>query len=228
MLSDTGREAPIDATTFYQRAGWTDAAIETYRARFGNFGKHIHALPDSFRRMEDGEEITIGAHRWRVVVGTGHSPEHACLFCPELAVMISGDQLLPKISSNVSVHPTEPEADPMGDWLSSLAKLRQAVPEHTLVLPAHNECFKGAHARIDALVAGQERAMQRLRERLAEPKRVTELFVALFGRPIAETDSLHLNLATGETIACLNYLLHRGEARVAAGEGGVSVYRLAS
>src|SRR6516225_4991861 len=82
MVSDSGREAPPDAIAFYQRAGWSEAALEAYRARFGNFGKHIHALPDSYRRLRDGEELRIGANDWRVVVGSGHSPEHACLYCP--------------------------------------------------------------------------------------------------------------------------------------------------
>src|SRR4029079_9243125 len=68
MVSDTGREAPADATEFFRRAGWGEAAIETYRARFGGFGKHIHVLPDSYRRLSDGETLTIGEHEWRVVV----------------------------------------------------------------------------------------------------------------------------------------------------------------
>ena len=93
MVSDTGREAPPDALDFYRRAGWSAEAIEGYRARFGNFGKHIHTLPDSYRRLHDREEFAIGAHRWRVVAGNGHSPEHACLHCDELGVLISGDQV---------------------------------------------------------------------------------------------------------------------------------------
>ena len=141
MVSDTGREAPPDAIDFYRRAGWGPAAIEAYTARFGNFGKHIHPLPDSFRRLDDGDELAIGRHVWRVIVGTGHSPAHACLYCPALKLLISGDQVLPRISSNVSVYPTEPDADPMRGWLESLARIRREVPDDVLVLPAHNECF---------------------------------------------------------------------------------------
>ena len=89
LTADTGREAPDDGVVFFHRAGWTDAAIENYRARFGNFGKRIHALPDSYRRLSDGEVLRIGAHDWQVIVGTGHSPEHACLYCPELKLLIS-------------------------------------------------------------------------------------------------------------------------------------------
>ncbi len=227
MVSDTGREAPPDAIDFCRSAGWGPLAIETYRTRFGNFGKHIHALPDSFRRLRDGEVIAIGAHTWRVVVGSGHSPEHACLYCPELKVLISGDQVLPRISSNVSVYPTEPDADPMKNWLESLAKLKREVPDEVLVLPAHNECFRGLHARIDALASGQERALLRLRRSLAErPKRAIDVFGALFARAIAETDVGLLGMATGESLACLNYLMHRGEASRAVDADGVAWYRL--
>jgi glyoxylase-like metal-dependent hydrolase (beta-lactamase superfamily II) len=226
MVSDTGREAPDDAIAFYRRAGWSDAAIETYRTRFGNFGKHIHPLPDSFRRLRDGEVLRIGAHDWRIVTGNGHSPEHACLYCPDLKVLISGDQILPRISSNVSVSPIEPDADPMADWLSSLAKLKREVPDDVLVLPSHNECFRGLHARIDRLQTGQERSLDRLRNTLKTPRRAVDVFASLFARSIAESDVQLLGMATGESLACLNYLLHRGEVICDIADDGIGWYRL--
>jgi glyoxylase-like metal-dependent hydrolase (beta-lactamase superfamily II) len=226
MVSDTGREAPPDGSDFYRRAGWSDAAIETYRLRFGNFGKHIHALPDSYRRLRDGEELRVGANSWRVIVGNGHSPEHACLHCPALKVLISGDQILPRISSNVSVYPTEPDADPMADWIASLAKLKNEVPDDVLVLPAHNECFRGLHARIDSLARGQNRALVRLRRALAQPKRAVDVFSSLFARSISESDVGLLSMATGESVACLNYLMHRGEVARTLGANGVAWHAL--
>ena len=226
LLADTGREAPDDGVTFFRRAGWSDASIENYQARFGNFGKRIHALPDSYRRMSDGEEFRIGVNTWRVVVGTGHSPEHACLYCPELKLLISGDQVLPRISSNVSVYPTEPDADPMRDWMESLAKIKREVPDDVLVLPSHNECFRGLHARLDYLAASQERSLDRLRKTLREPKRAVDVFVALFARGIDEKDGPLLNMATGESLACLNYLMHRGEVRREINEAGVATYQM--
>ena len=84
LVADTGREAPADGVRFYRAAGWDEAALEHYKARFGGFGKAVHALPDSYRRVVDGEELTIGAHRWRAVIGRGHSPEHLCLYGPQL------------------------------------------------------------------------------------------------------------------------------------------------
>ncbi|MBB5406305.1 glyoxylase-like metal-dependent hydrolase (beta-lactamase superfamily II) [Paraburkholderia sp. HC6.4b] len=210
---------------FYQRAGWHDDAIETYRARFGGFGKFVHALPDSYRRLQDGELLDIGGHRWRVVTGNGHSPEHACFYCAELKLLISGDQVLPRISSNVSVFPTEPDADPMADWLASLEKLRQIIPDDVLVLPAHNEPFRGLHARLEYLTRSQHAALDRLRDALTQPKRTVDVFAELFSRPIGFEPDL-LGMATGESIAHLNYLLQRGEAEMELHSDGCSWYRL--
>src|SRR3990167_8201776 len=100
LAADTGREAPDDAIRFYRQTGWPEEALDVYRARFGGFSKYLHALTDSFRRIVDGEALDIGGRRWQVVVGRGHSPEHACLVSDELGVMVSGDQVLPRISSN--------------------------------------------------------------------------------------------------------------------------------
>lgn len=226
LAADSGREAPEDALAFYRRAGWSDGAIDDYKARFGNFGKLIHALPESYRRIQDGEEIRIGSHDWRVIVGTGHSPEHACLYSPELKLLISGDQVLPRISSNVSVHPTEPDANPMQEWLDSLDKLRHAVPDDVLVLPAHNDCFRGLHARLDYLAASQQHTLDLLRQDLRQPRRAVDVFRTLFGRPIDESDGALLNMATGESLACLNYLVHRGEASRDLDQAGVARYQL--
>jgi len=222
LAADTGREAPEDGVRFYRAAGWDAEALETYRARFGFFGKALHALPDSFHRLRDGDEVQIGDHLWRVVVGSGHSPEHACLYCPELKLMISGDQVLPRISSNVAVFPTEPDANPLHEWLTSLQRIKTQVPDDVLVLPAHNDPFHGLHARIDALVGGHERNLERLRKKISEPRRVVDVFGVLFRTVIDETNR---NLATGESLAHLNYLVARGEAERTRDENGVDWYR---
>jgi glyoxylase-like metal-dependent hydrolase (beta-lactamase superfamily II) len=214
LTADTGREAPDDAIRFFQRCGWSEEALDVYRARFGGFGKFIHALPDSLRRMVDGESLHIGKDTWRVVVGRGHSPEHACLVCDERRLMISGDQVLPRISSNVSVHPTEPDADPLGDWLASIAHLRSTLHEDLLVLPSHGEPFLGVHVRLDRLAQGH-----------AKPLRAIDCFGALFARSIDQHSEV-LGLATGESLAHLNYLMLRGEIRCTPDEAGVLWYQL--
>lgn len=227
LAADTGREAPDDAIRFYRQTGWPEEALDIYRARFGGFSKYLHALPDSFRRISDGEALTIGPNRWRVIVGRGHSPEHACLVCDELGVLVSGDQVLPRISSNVSVFPTEPDADPLGDWMSSLTHLRGTLGDQLLVLPAHGEPFTGLHARLDRLIHGHDRGLQRLRRSLAEsPKRAIDVFGALFARPIDDQSEL-LGMATGESLAHINYLVARGEAVCETGADGVRRYRAA-
>ncbi len=225
LAADTGREAPDDAVDFYRAAGWDQENLEIYRSRFGNFGKYIHPLPDSFRRIVDGEEIRIGEHTWRVIVGTGHSPEHACFYSPALKILISGDQVLPRISSNVSVYPSEPDADPMADWLESLAKIKRLVPDDVLVLPSHNDCFRGLHARLDALISGQLKIFERLSASLQEPKRAIDVFGALFARSISQSDHHLLQMATGESLACLHYLLRRGEATRLLDAAGVAWYQ---
>jgi glyoxylase-like metal-dependent hydrolase (beta-lactamase superfamily II) len=224
LAADTGREAPEDGVRFYKAAGWDEAPLETYRQRFGGFGRGLYPLPDSYHRLSDGELVRIGAHDWCVVVGCGHSPEHACLYQPELKLLISGDQVLPRISSNVSVHPTEPDADPLADWLTSLAKVRAEVPDDVLVLPAHNEPFHGLHLRIDHLIRGHERGLMRLESRLAEPKRTVDVFGALFARTIGPD---LLGMATGEAQAHLNCLWKRGRATATLDGDGVKWWRAA-
>jgi glyoxylase-like metal-dependent hydrolase (beta-lactamase superfamily II) len=209
MVADTGRVAPEDGIAFYLAAGWDHQAIERYKEKFGSFGQKIYPLPDSYRRISDGDILRLGAHEWTVIVGSGHSPEHACLYCPQLKLLISGDQVLPRISSNVSVHPTEPEADPLSDWLSSLRMLKHRIPDDVLVLPAHNSPFIGLHARADELIESHCRSLSRLEDMLTEPKRALDVFGALFARPI--TSGL-LGMATGEAIAHLNHLSRTGRA----------------
>lgn len=223
LQGDTGREAPAEGVRFYASAGWAAGSLEEYRARFGDFGRMIHKLPDSYRRIADGERFTIGDHEWQVVVGAGHAPEHACLFCPDLKVLISGDQILPRISSNVSVFPTEPEADPLADWLASIARMKQALPGDLLVLPAHNEPFHGLHARLDALADGHAVSLSRLREHLVAPRRAIDVFVPLFKRQIEP--GRVFALATGESLAHLNYLVGRGETTRREDANGVNWYQ---
>jgi glyoxylase-like metal-dependent hydrolase (beta-lactamase superfamily II) len=222
MAGDTGQIPPAAGIDFYRAAGWDIEAIEQYKTKFGSFGRMIHPLPASYRRMRDGECIQIGSHRWDVVVGNGHSPEHVCLYCRDLNLFISGDQVLPRISSNVSVYPTEPDANPLGDWFESLTAVKDRVADDVLVLPAHNSPFKGLHARIDELIDSHRRGLEQLDELLSEPRRTVDVFGALFARPIT---SRLLGMATGEATAHLNYLLRAGRAVNELDDDGVYWWR---
>jgi glyoxylase-like metal-dependent hydrolase (beta-lactamase superfamily II) len=222
LVADTGREAPPDGVRFYHAAGWDAEALEHYKARFGGFGRAVDTLPDSYRRVVDGEELAIGARTWRAVVGRGHSPEHLCLYCPELRVLISGDQVLPRISSNVSVFPTEPDADPLKDWLESLADITRRVPDDVRVLPSHNEPFHGLHERLDALIEGHEERLAGVFQELSAPKRAVDVFSVLFRRRIGAD---MMGLATGESVAHLNCLMERGLVAREVDASGVFLYR---
>jgi glyoxylase-like metal-dependent hydrolase (beta-lactamase superfamily II) len=222
LVADTGREAPEEGVKFYRAAGWDEDALGSYKARFGGFGKAVSRLPDAYRRIEDGDVIEIGARPWRVITGNGHSPEHVCLWQEELKLFISGDQVLPRISSNVSVFPTEPEGDPLRDWINSCHKLRAAIPGEVLTLPSHNEPFLGLHDRLDNLVEGHEKALNRVMSRLRQdPRRAVDLFGALFARGIGPD---LIGMATGEAIAHANCLVGRDLAKRMTDAKGIIRY----
>lgn len=218
LIADTGQPAPEDGAIFYHAAGWNAAQVAGYRKHFGGFGKAVRPLPTAYTRIVEGEVLTIGDGDWRVVVGEGHSPEHACLWRESDDVVLGGDQILPRISSIVAVWPTEPAADPLGDWLVSLKRMKTVFPETTLVLPSHGEPFTGVQARLDALIRGHETGLKRLERTLTRPCRAVDVFGALFARVI---DDGLLGMATGESLAHLNYLVRHGRAQVARDADGV-------
>jgi len=221
LAADTGQEAPNEALRFYRAAGFPEELLENYKARFGGFGHGLHKLPNAFHRIIEGDEIDIGGRIWHIVSGNGHSPEHSCLWCPEENLFISGDQILPKISSNVSVHPTEPDANSLQDWLDSCAKLKGVVPDTALVLPSHNEPFRGAGLRLTELIDMHENNLEKLRTLCAEPKRAVDCFPALFRSRI--TEGLY-GMATGESLAHLNCLRARGMMSRTADKNGIDWY----
>ena len=221
LVADTGREAPQAGVKFYTAAGFSSDAIQRYQEMFGMFGRVVAPLPESYRRICDRDTVAIDDSNWEIVVGRGHSPEHACLFNAEKNVLIGGDQLLPTISSNVSVHPTEPCANPLKDWLDSLAKMKQRLPEDVLVLPAHGSPFRGAHARLDALIAEHIDGLEKLLAACRQPQRAVDVFAALFKARISESN---LIMATGESIAHLNYLLADGALQAELDTDGVRWY----
>jgi glyoxylase-like metal-dependent hydrolase (beta-lactamase superfamily II) len=144
------------------------------------------------------------------------------LWQEELKLFISGDQVLPRISSNVSVFPTEPDGDPLADWINSCHKLRGAIPGDVLTLPSHNEPFEGLHDRLNNLIEGHEKALARLMKRLeVEPRRAIDLFGALFARKIG---SDLIGMATGEAIAHANCLVGRGLAKRSTDAQGIVRY----
>ena len=213
-----------EAEAFYRAAGLTERELAAMRERMsggGGYGAMITPMPMSYRRLREGDTFTLAGHDWRVVIGSGHSPEHACLYCRALGIMISGDQVLPVITSNVSVHPNEPEANPLKDWLDSHDALL-ALPDETLVLPAHNMPFRGLRKRLRALTAHHEDRMLALEEYCEKPATARELLPILFRR---ELDDRQMMMALGEGIAHLHLLMHRDRIERLAGEDGVWRFR---
>jgi glyoxylase-like metal-dependent hydrolase (beta-lactamase superfamily II) len=222
LVMDTGEPAPEEGVAFYKAAGWSERSLEAYRERFGGFGMGVYRLPISYRRLVEGQEIMIGKRRWKIVVGRGHAPEHACLWCPDLKVMLSGDQILPRISSNVSVFPTEPEANPLQEWLDSCDQLRKLIPDDTLICPAHNEPFYGAATRTTQLIDDHEDGMRKMLELCATPKRAVDFFPALFRTKITAGN---YGMATGESLAHLNCLIARCQIKRTRDTNGVDWYQ---
>ncbi len=187
-------------------------------ARLGNtYHSGVPSLPPTFQRLLDGDEILIHGRSFRVIVGYGHAPEHATLYCAELKVLISGDMVLPKITTNVSVWPNDPDGDPLGRFIASLERYAE-LPADTLVLPSHGHVFHGLRTRVDALRRHHAQRLDALIDACAAPRAAAELLATLFRR---ELDVYQLLFAMGEAIAHLNHLWRRGKLERALDPAGV-------
>ena len=162
---------------------------------------------DSLREIYD--ELAIGGHCWRVIVGFGHAPEHASLYCERLGVLISGDMLLPRISTNVSVFAATPHADPLAWFLDSLQRIK-GLPEDTLVLPSHGYPFRGLRTRVEQLVEHHRERCAALLAACDRPCTAGDLLETLCPRAL---DTHQVMFAMGEAIAHLNHLTHQGALR---------------
>ena len=194
-----------DFLDFYRKAGVSDE----HSAELFTVMSNAHFLPvplNHFRRLREGSCLEIGGRTWQVVTGKGHSPEHACLYAAEDGLLISGDQVLPRITSTVGVHATEPLANPLLDWLDSITHLR-SLPDTVLVLPAHERPFFNLHHRLDQLDAHHQGQLALMLANCDEPRTALELMSALFPRLSGRFDEL---MALGETLAHANYLVANG------------------
>ena len=208
LIADTGRDAPAEGVRFYRAAGFSDAQIALYQQNFGSFGKFVQGMPQAYTRLQDGDCLQFAGYEWEIIVGRGHSPEHACLYDAERNILISGDQLLPTISPNISVWPTEPKANPLQDFFDSIDTLEEKLPDDVLVLPAHGKPFRGAHVRLEELRKEHAEKLDALLAGGSRPRRVVDVFGDLFGAAINDSNRI---MATGEALAHLHYLLNTGD-----------------
>lgn len=191
----------------YQRLGVEEKVVENLHKMYSFYSHLMEPLPGTFRRMAGGDVVKIGGLDWKVMIGLGHSPEHACLYCEEKNVIIGGDQLLPGITPSISVSVEEIDSDPLKEFLESLEQF-YSLPEDVLVLPSHQLPYRGVHLRIDQLKAHHSSRCDMLIEACVEPKNAFDLVDVLFGhRKLSPMDKL---MALGETIAHANMLLNEG------------------
>jgi len=203
---------------FFASHGLTDPeAVAKVRGRANYYASMVPAVPPSFRRLLDGQVLTIGGRAWRCIAGYGHAPEHIALACESAKLLISGDMVLPRISTNVSVHDIEPESDPLALSLDSLAAYEPLAAD-TLVLPSHGKPFTGLHARIRQLRAHHDERLADVMAACAErPCHAAEMLPVLFKRKL---DLHQTTFAMGEAIAHLHLLWHAGRLdRTRDGDG---------
>ncbi|MBB4264637.1 MBL fold metallo-hydrolase [Roseospira visakhapatnamensis] len=204
----------------YRPAGCAPDDLALVETRGNVYRRRVTPHPYALTRLMDGQVLPIGAHDWRVVVGHGHAPEHAGLWCRDLGLLISGDQVLPRISPNVSVWPTEPTADPLSLFLDSLTRWRALLPDDLLVLPSHGLPFRGLHARLEVLSHHHDARLDETEaECRAAPLSAAAMLPRLFKRAL---DDHQFFFALGETLAHLHHLEARGRLRRIMGTDGVT------
>lgn len=200
----------VDGTAMlphFQRHGLTDPLmLEQLQGRRSYYPTLVPAVPVAYRRMQDRQRFRIGAHAWQVITGFGHSPEHASLYCEDLNLLISGDMVLPRISTNVSVFAVEPEANPVQQYLDSLQHYRPLPPD-VLVLPSHGKPFRGLHVRIDQLVEHHRARLAEVLDACITPQSAADIVPLMFRRPL---DAHQLTFALGEALAHLHKLWFDG------------------
>jgi glyoxylase-like metal-dependent hydrolase (beta-lactamase superfamily II) len=197
------------AAAFFAAHGLVDAeSAAKIKARTGYYSDLVPTVPANYRRLLDGMVVIIGGRSWRCISGYGHAPEHIALHCEALNTLISGDMVLPRISTNVSVYEGEPEADSLTQFLDSIDKFKP-LPEDTLVLPSHGKPFTGLHIRIAQLHSHHaDRLAEVLEACTAKPYSAFEIVPIMFKRPL---DLHQMTFAMGEAVAHLHALWHAGK-----------------
>lgn len=215
----------VDGTAMlphFQRHGLTDPAVmEQLKGRKSYYPTLVPAVPPEYQRLQDAQGLTVGKHDWRVITGFGHSPEHASLYCAELKLLISGDMVLPRISTNVSVFAVEPQANPVQLFLDSLQKFHK-LPEDVLVLPSHGKPFRGLHTRIVQLTDHHRERLAEVLEACATPQSAADIVPIMFRRAL---DAHQLTFAMGEALAHLHKLWFDGVLQRQTDADGVIRFR---
>jgi len=213
------------AAPHFRRHGLVDEELIAKLSGRNNYYQNlVPSVPLAYTRMQDQHTVRIGARDWRVITGFGHSPEHVSLYADEARLLISGDMVLPRISTNVSVFAIEPEANPVQQYLDSLKKYT-GLADDTLVLPSHGKPFRGLHTRITQLNDHHRARLAEVLEACATPKTAVEILPVMFKRPL---DTHQLSFALGEAVAHLHKLWFDGVLQRRLGEDGIFRFSVAS
>jgi glyoxylase-like metal-dependent hydrolase (beta-lactamase superfamily II) len=205
------------------RHGLAGDLFDGQASRGNAYRLSVPDFPRTYRRIIEGEALAIGGRTWRVIMGYGHAPEHASLYCQALGVLISGDMLLPRISTNISVNQVDPDANPLALFLASLHRYTEVIGGDPLVvdplvLPSHGLPFRGMRERVGQLEAHHAARLEELEDACAEPKSPADVIGTLFRRKL---DVHQIFFAMGESLAHLNYLMHAGRFVRREGADGV-------
>ena len=212
------------ALAFWRRAGMPDDLLEERsRERPFNSADVCAPLPPGYRRLAEGQEIAFGNRRWVVRMGNGHAPEHVTLWSLDDDLVIGGDQLLATISPNLGVYPTEPEADTVGDWLESCARLSAFADAGQLILPGHKLPYRGLPTRLRQLAENQRAALERVVAALQPaPLSAVGCFPALYRRQIGKAE---FGLALAEAVGHINHLRATGRVwHAGTSESGAALW----
>jgi glyoxylase-like metal-dependent hydrolase (beta-lactamase superfamily II) len=222
FANEIGNYSPQATGALFRRHGLGAERLQVLAERGNAYRRAVPQIPAIYAVLRDEEKVRIGAHDWRVIVGHGHCPEHAALYCKTLGVLIGGDMMLPSISTNVAVFAPNPDDDALSDFLASIHAFTE-LPEDTLALPSHGRPFRGIHARVTAL---EKHHADRCADLVAASRKqahtAASLLPVLFQRDI--TDPHQTFFAMSEAIAHLNYLEKRGALKRSE-ENGVLLYR---
>ena len=220
LIDGRAAHSPAATLALFRAHGMSDADVTALARRGNHYASMVPEAPTSFDRIIPGDAVTAGATPWATIFGYGHSSEHAALFSAPRGVLISGDMLLPKISTNVSVWPSDPDGDPLGRFLASIAAFLP-LPSDTLVLPSHGLPFRGIALRVAQLIAHHDARLTELASAIAAasaPVTATQMIPVLFRR---ELDLQQRFFAIGESVAHLNHLWRRGRLQRTVSRDGM-------
>ncbi len=226
MLQLDEQPRPTEETRLFWRQAGMDPKVYAKRIeeRPFNFADITWPLPIGFQALHEGQRLAIGGRHWVVRIGNGHAPQHATFWCEEEGLVLGGDQLLPSISPNLGVYPSEPDADPVGEWLESCERLAKHARDGQLVLPGHKLPFTGLPARLVQMADNHHSALDRLLDHLSErPGTAHDVFEPIFGRRI---EGEVYGLALSEAVAHLNHLYAQGKVSREPGPNDALVYRV--